>query len=137
VGGAAIFVRLGGCNLKCELLRRAGHDPYSFGNVWSADRVKAGIVRLNTQRPHRAVSWTGGETPASFRRPRSADALGARGSGSRNYLETNGTLPAAMRALAPLCDAVSMDVKLTFFRRGATSWARHRAFLMKRRAEPS
>jgi len=52
----------------------------------------------------------------------------AHGLGLRNYLETNGTLPAAMRALAPLCDSVSMDIKLPSST-GRDTFSLHKAFL--------
>jgi pyruvate-formate lyase-activating enzyme len=52
----------------------------------------------------------------------------ARARGLENYLETNGTLPTAMRALAPLCDVVAMDVKLPSST-GRATWGLHRAFL--------
>lgn len=127
VGERQIFVRLGGCNLKCDYCDEPDTIPIPSGKIWSADRVKAGIVRLNRKRPHRSVSWTGGEPllhPA-FLAPlmRFAHELGL-----ENYLETNGTLPNAMRSLAPLCDVVSMDVKLKSST-GRATFALHRAFL--------
>jgi organic radical activating enzyme len=48
--------------------------------------------------------------------------------GLENYLETNGTLPNAMRALASLCDVVSMDVKLASST-GRSTWRLHEEFL--------
>jgi pyruvate-formate lyase-activating enzyme len=54
--------------------------------------------------------------------------------GLENHLETNGTLGAAMTALAPLCDVVAMDVKLPSST-GRETWSLHRDFL--RAAPPS
>ena len=48
--------------------------------------------------------------------------------GLKNHLETNGTLPAPMAALAPLCDAVAMDLKLPSST-GRETWSAHRDFL--------
>jgi 7-carboxy-7-deazaguanine synthase len=127
VGERQIFVRLGGCNLHCDYCDEPGSIPIPSGTVWSAERVRAAIERLNTRRPHRSVSWTGGEPllhPA-FLAPLMA---WARERGLQNYLETNGTLPAAMRSLAPLCDVVSMDVKLPSAT-GRATWGLHESFL--------
>ena len=127
VGERQIFVRLGGCNLHCDYCDEPDTIAIPSGTVWSAERVKAAIVSLNAQRPHRSISWTGGEPllhPA-FLAPlmKWAHELGL-----ENYLETNGTLPAALRAVAPLCDVVAMDVKLPSST-GRATWDLHRAFL--------
>ena len=127
VGERQIFVRLGGCNLHCDYCDEPDTIAIPSGNIWTADKVKTAIVRLNTQRPHRSISWTGGEPllhPA-FLAPLMS---WARGQGLENYLETNGTLPRALAALAPLCDVVAMDVKLPSAT-GRDAWAAHRDFL--------
>ena len=129
VGERQIFVRFGGCNLHCDYCDEPDTIAIPSGTVWSAERVKAAIVRLNTQRPHRSISWTGGEPllhPA-FLAPlmKWAHSLGL-----ENYLETNGTLPAALRAVAPLCDAVSMDVKLASST-GRDTFSLHKTFLQE------
>jgi 7-carboxy-7-deazaguanine synthase len=127
VGERQIFVRLGGCNLQCDYCDEPETIPIPSGKVWSLERVKSAILKLHKKRKHRSVSWTGGEPllhPA-FLEPlmRYAHSLGL-----ENYLETNGTLPNAMRALAPLCDVVSMDVKLASST-GRSTWRLHEAFL--------
>ncbi len=127
VGERQIFVRLGGCNLHCDYCDEPDTIAIPSGTVWSAERVKKAIVFLKTQRPHRSISWTGGEPllhPA-FLKPMMA---WARARGLRNYLETNGTLPNALRAVASLCDVVAMDVKLPSAT-GRETWRAHREFL--------
>lgn len=127
VGERQIFVRFGGCNLHCDYCDEPDTIPIPSGKVWSAARLKTAILALNKKCPHRSVSWTGGEPllhPA-FLAPM---MRWARGQGLENYLETNGTLPAAMRAVAPLCDVVAMDVKLPSAT-GRDAWDLHQAFL--------
>lgn len=127
VGERQIFVRLGGCNLHCDYCDEPRSIPIPSGNVWTAERVQGEILRLQAERAHRSVSWTGGE-PLLHPKFLAPMMEWARSLGLENYLETNGTLPAAMRALAPLCDVVSMDVKLPSAT-GRATWGLHEAFL--------
>lgn len=127
VGERQIFVRFGGCNLHCDYCDEPETIPIPSGTVWSAERVKAAILRLEKKRPHRAISWTGGEP---LLHPAILVPLmkWAHERGLENYLETNGTLPAALRVVAPLCDVVSMDVKLASAT-GRDTFHLHEAFL--------
>ncbi|MFI5345171.1 MAG: 7-carboxy-7-deazaguanine synthase QueE [Elusimicrobiota bacterium] len=127
VGERQIFVRLGGCNLHCDYCDEPETIAIPSGRVWSLERVMANIVALQKKRRHRAISWTGGEP---LLHPAFLSQLMAwtHSLGLQNYLETNGTLPTPMRALAPLCDVVSMDVKLPSST-GRATWNLHEAFL--------
>jgi organic radical activating enzyme len=127
VGERQIFVRFGGCNLHCDYCDEPDTIPIPSGNVRSSAAVRAAILRLRRKRAHRAVSWTGGEPllHAAFLAPLMSWTRELR---LENYLETNGTLPAAMRALAPLCDVVAMDVKLPSST-GRPTWSLHESFL--------
>jgi 7-carboxy-7-deazaguanine synthase len=125
-------VRLGGCNLHCDYCDEPDTIPIPSGAVRSADWVKGEIAALAHARRHQAVSWTGGEP---LLHPQFLMNLmrWARRQGLQNHLETNGTLGAAMAALAPLCDAVAMDLKLPSST-GRELWSQHRDFL---RAAPA
>ena len=127
VGERQIFVRLGGCNLRCDYCDEPDTIAIPSGSVWTAERLRGAIARLNARRPHRSISWTGGEPllhPVFLR----GMMAWARERGLENYLETNGTLPAALAAVADLCDTVSMDFKLPSST-GRDFWSAHQRFL--------
>lgn len=127
LGERQIFVRLGGCNLHCDYCDEPDTIPIPSGDVRSADFIKREIEGLAHARAHRSISWTGGEPllHAQFLMPL---LRWARKRGLENHLETNGTLPAPMAALAPLCDAVAMDLKLPSST-GVDRWSAHAEFL--------
>ena len=133
LGERQIFARLGGCNLRCDYCDEPDTIPIPSGTVRTADWVKGEIETLARARAHRSISWTGGEP---LLHPQFLMPLmrWARRRGLENHLETNGTLAAPMAALAPLCDAVAMDVKLPSST-GREHWSAHREFL--RAAPPS
>lgn len=132
LGERQIFARLGGCNLHCDYCDEPDTIPIPSGIVRDAEWVKAQIAQLAHERRHQAVSWTGGEP---LLHPQFLMGLmrWARRQGLENHLETNGTLGAAMAGLAPLCDAVAMDLKLPSST-GRELWSQHRDFL---RAAPA
>src|SRR5689334_1325727 len=101
VGERQIFVRFGGCNLCCDYCDEPGSIPLSAGEPWDEARLKEKIEGLERVRPHKSISWTGGEPllHADFLRGMMA---WAREKGLQNYLETNGTLPAALKKVVDL-----------------------------------
>lgn len=127
VGERQIFVRFGGCNLHCDYCDEPDTIPIPSGKVWSIAKIKSSISSLEKRRAHKAISWTGGE-PLLHPLILSSLMRWAHEQGLENYLETNGTLPNALRAVAPSCDVVSMDVKLPSST-GRATWDLHRAFL--------
>ena len=127
LGDRQIFVRLGGCNLTCDYCDEPDTIPIPSGDIWDADRLKKDISALAAGRRHEAVSWTGGE-PLLHPKFLRGMMTWAREQGLKNYLETNATRVDALRALAPLCDWVSADLKLPSAT-GRETWSEHLEFL--------
>lgn len=127
LGQRQVFVRLGGCNLHCDYCDEPDTIPIPSGEIWSAEKLKKTIEGFLKERPHEAVSWTGGEPllhPA-FLEPM---LRWAREKKLKNYLETNGLQVAAFRKLAPLCDMAAVDIKLPSAT-GRETWSEHLEFL--------
>ncbi|UPT73847.1 MAG: 7-carboxy-7-deazaguanine synthase QueE [Elusimicrobiota bacterium] len=127
LGERQIFARLGGCNLTCDYCDEPDTIPIPSGAIRTAGWVKDEIEELAHERAHKSISWTGGE-PLLHPQFLAPLMRWARKRGLENHLETNGTLPVPMAALAPLCDAVAMDLKLPSAT-GVDRWTAHADFL--------
>ncbi|GAB4030822.1 MAG: 7-carboxy-7-deazaguanine synthase QueE [Elusimicrobiota bacterium] len=125
VGEKQIFVRFSGCNLNCSFCDEPA--AVSSGKKLSVDEVCSKIKKLSRVHSTKAVSLTGGEPllEAKF-----IEKLCQRLSKSafRFRLETNGTMPEALKRVLPFMEHVSADIKLPSMS-GDILWARHRAFL--------
>ncbi|MBI5243312.1 MAG: 7-carboxy-7-deazaguanine synthase QueE [Elusimicrobia bacterium] len=125
LGERQIFVRFGGCNLRCDYCDEPLSLSSSAGALWSAARLKARILALQRTRRHRAISWTGGE-PLLWAEFLLEMMAWAKRKGFENHLETNGVLPARLKLAAGLADVVAMDVKLPSAT-GRSTWRAHAA----------
>ena len=145
VGHRQVFLRLTGCNIRCEycdqpealerkpgpcrLERTAGrrdwdqrHSPLPFAEVVDA------VDRLWRALPHHSVSVTGGEPLMQAGRLASlAPRLVERG--HRLSLETNGMLIDGVVRVLPWLSHVSMDIKLDSVDGQGVSLGSHRHFL--------
>lgn len=126
VGETTLFVRLGGCDLRCawcdspqtwrpartarlETARGRG-EHRELPNPVSLRTVVAAAEALAVEE-HRFVSLTGGEPLLQAEAVRAlAGALGGRG--PRIHLETHGLATAALERVLDRIDVVSMDWKL-------------------------
>jgi 7-carboxy-7-deazaguanine synthase len=144
VGTRQLFVRLGGCDLRCHYCDSAHtwhaqgtcrievtpgqRDFEVYPNPVDVSRLIAWVARQNLHLRHDSLSLTGGEPLLH------ADFLAAFLSQLRDsvqipiYLETGGHRPEALERLLPYLDMVGMDVKLPSVS-GETHWAAHEAFL--------
>lgn len=124
VGRSTLFVRFGGCDLRCRWcdsphtwhpaercrLPRAGGGVEEVANPVAPERVAAAAETLDLAR-HAFVSLTGGEPllqPAALR----SVAERLRGRGPRLLLETHGLAREALEQVVDAIDVVSMDWKL-------------------------
>jgi organic radical activating enzyme len=160
VGRRTLFVRLGGCDLRCSwcdtphtwmpakrarLERTAGHGDFEeVPNPLTIQQTVEASAPLLESVPHEFVSLTGGEP---LLQPKACAALAKelRARGPAIHLETHGLHAAALQQVLPHVDLVSMDWKLASDVRresepkGATAApfdAAHEAFLTVARGAP-
>ena len=126
LGAKQVFVRFGECNLDC------GYCDEPRGARAERYTTKALLEKIaaldETKGAHHSVSLTGGE-PLCY-----VDFLEEllpllRASGRKSYLETNGTLPGALRRVIDRVDIVAMDIKLPSSTLGRAFWTEHAEFL--------
>jgi organic radical activating enzyme len=131
VGQPQVFVRFAGCNLRCCYCDTPATQSLSEHQQFiSSPSIIERIKRSAQKAPGKVkttVSLTGGEPLlyATFMQdllPRLKKA------GMKVYLETNGTLPEALKKVLRWVDVVSMDIKLPSAAQ-AELWAEHGEFL--------
>ncbi len=141
VGTSTLFVRLGGCDLRCawcdspHTWRPAPHARFETGrgsgtfrerpNPVALEDVLAAAEALDVA-AHRFVSLTGGE-PLLQPTAVAALAQGLRARGPRILLETHGLAVDALAEVVAHVDVVSMDWKLASDVRRASDPAGSRA----------
>ena len=128
VGVPQVFVRFFECNMHCvwcdtpnsigDTARK--YDEYSPEELWRKVKVLL---------PHcHSVSLTGGE-PLLQKDFIKKFLPVLRKNKIPSYLETNGTLPEALRELIEDIDMVAMDIKLPSSTKQRPFWKEHEAFL--------
>lgn len=139
VGCRQVFVRLVGCNLRCDYcdtgqittfphqalleVTPGKGDFRKVDNPLSIDMLSAHINNL-LQSPHHSVSITGGEPLLQ-----TAALLSLLPAiNGKLFLETNGVLVDELKTVIGLLDIVSMDMKLPSAV-GKEYWNQHKAFL--------
>lgn len=129
VGAKQVFLRFSRCNIACNYC----DTDNSVGAAVAVDEIAAQIERLRWQEPDlHSLSLTGGEPLLHAANiPTIADV--ARQAGLLVFLETNGTLPEAMRRVRDSVDIVSMDIKIPSVGKTKPCWREHAAFLRETR----
>jgi len=147
VGERQVFLRFGGCNLRCaycdtpgaqvpppvcRVARSPGGPEFEeVANPLSAEAITAAIRRLVRPQPglHHSVALTGGEP--LLHAPLLAELLPALGDlGLQAYLETNGTLAEELTEVIEHLDVVCADMKLPSATKQAPLWGLHERFLL-------
>ncbi|MBI1953936.1 MAG: 7-carboxy-7-deazaguanine synthase QueE [Candidatus Omnitrophica bacterium] len=126
VGQWHLFVRFWDCNLSCHYCDTDYRGAYQ--ELTREELLSRVEEKIGKEGPHQAVSLTGGEPLLWWKFLReflpTLKALG-----QRVYLETNGTLPDALREVMPWVDTIAMDVKPPSATGGRPLWRSHEAFL--------
>ncbi|MBI3252648.1 MAG: 7-carboxy-7-deazaguanine synthase QueE [Candidatus Omnitrophica bacterium] len=111
LGVRQIFVRFGRCNMHCgycDELEKMKEENFS---VWSLSGLLAEIDKMEKEKgAHHSVSLTGGE-PLFYAQFLKNFLPKLKERGWVTYLETNGTLPAALEGVLKWTDIIAMDLK--------------------------
>jgi len=126
VGQPHLFVRFWNCNLACAYCDTDYKGPYQ---EYSAQQLLAETQALMSKEgPFHAMSLTGGE-PLLWWKFLKEFLPSAKQLGPQIYLETNGTLPDALRVVLPWIGIVAMDIKPPSATRDQGVWESHEVFL--------
>lgn len=126
VGEWHLFVRFWDCNMSCHYCDTDYRGPYR--EMLMEDLEREVGEHLRTEGPHQAVSLTGGE-PLLWWRFLKGWLPSLKASGQKVYLETNGTLPHALREVLPWTDIIAMDLKPPSATKDRDVWKAHEEFL--------
>ncbi|MFA6350638.1 MAG: 7-carboxy-7-deazaguanine synthase QueE, partial [Candidatus Omnitrophota bacterium] len=118
LGERQLFVRLHGCNMKC---RFCDTKTTHYIEYHPQELLKELDMYEND---YHSVSFTGGEPLMQKDFLKNALELTSR-SGYKNYLETNGTLPAALSEVIQHIDIVAMDLKFPSSTGADAYWQTH------------
>ena len=128
VGVPQVFVRFFECNMHCVWC----DTPASIGDgkrEYKKFGLKDVVAQVNAlyQNAH-SVSITGGE-PLLQNEFLKGFCHALHREGKKTYLDTNGTLPQALKEIIKDVDIIAMDIKLPSSTRQKAYWAQHTAFL--------
>jgi len=123
LGERQVFVRFFGCNLNC---RFCDTKLRSFLEYEPEELYKE--LKMYHRKGHHSVSFTGGEPLLQKDFLRETLKLTFKND-MKNYLETNGTLPDALKEVIDHVHIVAMDLKLPSSTGLNGFWQAHRVFL--------
>lgn len=130
MGERQVFIRFAGCNLSCQYCDTPETTGLRFngGGQHLSDQEIVSTIRQFNEGNVLAVCITGGEPllQADFLKvllPKIRETAGL-----KIHLETNGTLPDALKNVLSWCDIIAMDIKLPSAT-GREFWTEHEEFL--------
>lgn len=125
MGERQIFVRFAECNLRCSYCDTNFSPKFNLSVAQLLKKIGALDKKFG---PHKSVSLTGGE-PLLHLPFLSALSPHLKRKGFSIYLETNGTLPDALKKIIGVVDIIAMDMKLPSATNEKEFWAEHKEFL--------
>lgn len=134
-GVKQVFVRFSECNLTCEWCDTPVDAVIGgLSKELTVEQVRAEVAAL-WDHCH-SVSLTGGEPLLQKDFIRAIAPLW-RADGKKIYLDTNGTLAAALAETIDVLDIVAMDIKLPSSTKCRPFWREHEEFLQVARQSPA
>ncbi len=149
VGTRQIFIRLAGCDLRCQFCDSAHtwstpescqierspgrRDFETHANPVSLPTLLKWVERQNQPGLHDSISLTGGEPLLQAAFLARFLPLVRKETGLPVYLETGGHRPEQLSLILPYLDSVGMDLKLPSVS-GETHWQAHTEFLRRCRS---
>ena len=127
-GVPQVFVRLFECNMHCvwcDTPASIGDGKREYQQMGLAETLKQ--VNALYGNAH-SVSITGGE-PLLQKDFLKSFCHSLRRAGRKTYLDTNGTLPDALREIIRDIDVIAMDIKLPSSTKQKSYWSEHKEFL--------
>lgn len=125
IGERQIFIRFADCNLNCTYCDTAKNKP---AVKLAVKDIILKIKELNKKVKHRTISLTGGE-PLLYAGFLEKLLPELKNKGFRIYLETNATLPRALKKILECVDIISADIKLPSVSAQKAFWRSHKEFI--------
>ena len=122
LGERQLFVRFFGCNLTCRFCDTKLHSFLEYNPLDLHNELKM------YRKGYHSISFTGGEPLLQKDFLREVLKL-THADNSKNYLETNGTLPEALNEVIDYLHIIAMDFKLPSSTGMSEYWDAHREFL--------
>ncbi len=135
LGVSQVFVRFGRCNMHCVYCDELEKMKEEAFRIYSLEGLLEAVEGFQKEKgPHHSVSLTGGE-PLFYAPFLKKFLPELKKKGWTTYLETNGTLPAALASVIDACDIIAMDLKPSSSTGDRTFFEEHEAFLNIARAK--